>query len=311
MGWFIGACVCVLIAAVALFIGIKADPDASRDEEELRGISFIVAGLFSVIGAIVLFQTLYVVVPPRNTGIVVTYGRPEGSVDNGWTWTKPWSTVENVDATIQTLTRDVDTNNPVIVRLGNQTTANVDLTVQWHIDQKDAVAVWQKYRGNDPDALIATIQAKVVERQLTPAVNRALEKHDPLGAALAGQNAALSYKDASEKIAADLRTTVDQGVVVDSVAVQFVHYDGVTQEKLNTYAQSLADTRIATQRVQTAEQQRLANEKLATSGSTTNPGVLYLACINMVLDLGAKGQLQNLPPAFQCSMNPTPVIVSK
>lgn len=309
MGWFIGGCVLLLIGVVALVIYAKTDP-GTRHDDDVRGVSVVVGGASLLLAAVIIFLTLFSIVPARNVGIVVTFGKADRSVDNGWTWTAPWSTVELVDATTQTVTRDLDTSNPVLVRLGNQTTASVDVTVQWHIDPSSANELWQRYRGNNDD-LIGNIRSKVIERQLIPAVNRAFEGHDPLGDAVAGKDAGLSNKDASGIVFSDLKSTVDRGIVIEAAVVQFVHYDQVTQDKLNAYAQALADTRLASQRVLTAEQQRLANEKLATSGSSTNPGVLYLACLNMVQELAAKNQLGNLPAAFTCSQEPTPVIVQK
>lgn len=80
---------------------------------------------------------------------------------------------------------------------------------------------------------------------------------------------------------------------------------------LNGFAQALADTQIATQQKLTAEQQKLANDFLAAA-SSNDPGVKYQNCLNLVKDLAAKGQLQNLPPTFNCGgPDSTPVIVGQ
>lgn len=304
MVWFIVGIILALLGAAGLWYRA-----VSSDYED-RNIG-LAAGIIGLgVGVVMIFLTTFSVVPPRNIGIPVAFGSPGVAVDNGWTWVAPWETVELVDATTQTVSRDADFKNPVTVRLGNQTTADVDLVLQWRIDPANAKEVWQKYRGKDPDALIATVQSKVVEAQLGGAVREALKTHDPLGDAIAGKDSALSYPEMSRQIEALLRPSLDKGVILDKVAVQFIHYDGPTQEKLNAYAQEKANTQLAAQRVKTAEQQRLANEKLATSNSTTNPGVLYQNCLNLVAELATKGQLQNLPATFTCNTgSTTPVIV--
>jgi hypothetical protein len=100
----------------------------------------------------------------------------------------------------------------------------------------------------------------------------------------------VSTADLATATVADMRATVDKGIVVDTLLISVVHYDDVTQQKLNGYAQALADTQIATQQKLTAEQQRLANEKLATA-SSNDAGVKYQNCLNLIKDLAAKGQL--------------------
>lgn len=306
MVWFIIGLILALIGVVLAFV-YASTPEHSEDRAIV--LTGAIAGVTA--GLIMVFLTTFSIVPPRNIGIPVAFGAPGDSVDNGWTWVAPWETVELVDATTQTVTRDADTKNPVTVRLGNQTTADVDLVLQWRVDPANAREVWQKYRGKDPDALIATVQSKVVEAQLGGAVREALKTHDPLGDAIAGKDSSLSYPEMSRQIEALLRPNLDKGVILDKVAVQFIHYDGPTQEKLNAYAQEKANTQLAAQRVLTAEQQRLANEKLATSNASNNPGVLYQNCLNLIQELATKGQLGQLPQTFNCGGSSAPVIVGQ
>ena len=310
MFWFIVGLVLVVGGIVGIILATKFDRDLSS-EEEMRTISFLVGGVALLVGVVTIFLNTFAVVPARNVGVVNAFGKVQGSVDNGWVWVAPWASVELVDATVKNVNLDEDTKNPVVVRLGNSTTANVDLTVQWHVDQNgNAAELWQRYRGTNND-LIGNVQENVVKRKLVPAVNRAFEKHDPLAAAIAGKDTNTTNKEMSAAILNDLRAGMDAGIVIDSVEVQFVHYDGVTQEKLNAYAQALADTRIAQQRVLTAEQVRIANEKLAAGTAVRDAGVQYQNCLNLIADLASKNQLGNLPPTFNCGGSGTPVIVGQ
>jgi hypothetical protein len=106
-----------------------------------------------------------------------------------------------------------------------------------------------------------------------------------------------------------MRASVDPGINVDTLLISVVHFDPVTQDKLNAYAQAIADTQIATQAKKTAEQQHEANDLLAAK-SSSDAGVEYQNCLNLVKDLAAKNQLASLPATFNCNQGAsTPVIV--
>jgi regulator of protease activity HflC (stomatin/prohibitin superfamily) len=325
--WFIIGLILILAGAVAFVVRarIKAvEPAADRsgypprpDREEYEAavsVRRILAtiGVLAVLGGLVtLFMDSYTIVPARNVGVVNTFGKADQALSNGWHWVKPWSSVETVDATVQNLNRDAAGNNCVTVRLANQTTACVDVTLQWNIDQHaNANELWQRYRGTN-DNVVGNVGHNVVERELQRALNKAFETYNPLAVLTGGDGPKVSTADLATATVADMRATVDKGIVVDTLLISVVHYDDVTQQKLNGYAQALADTQIATQQKLTAEQQRLANEKLATA-SSNDAGVKYQNCLNLIKDLAAKGQLAGLPATFNCGDGASaPVIVGQ
>lgn len=270
----------------------------------LIGASLVLLGLFTVV------WDSFTVVPARNVGIVNVLGKADQSLDNGFHWVTPWASIETVDATVQNVNLDSDTKNCVTVRLANQTTACVDLTLQWNIDQNaNANVLWQRYRGSNDD-VVGNIGRNVVERELRRSLNVVFEKYNPLAVLSNTGGVQVSTGDLASQALALMKTSVDQGIVIDTMLISVVHYDDVTQQKLNGYAQALADTQIATQQKLTAEQQKLANDQLAV-GSSNDAGVKYQNCLNLLKDLAAKGQLQNLPPTFNCGDSTTPVIVGQ
>lgn len=271
---------------------------------KLIGASLVLLGLFTVV------WDSFTVVPARNVGIVNVLGKADQSLDNGFHWVTPWASIETVDATVQNVNLDSDTKNCVTVRLANQTTACVDLTLQWNIDQNaNANVLWQRYRGSNDD-VVGNIGRNVVERELRRSLNVVFEKYNPLAVLSNTGGVQVSTGDLASQALALMKTSVDQGIVIDTMLISVVHYDDVTQQKLNGYAQALADTQIATQQKLTAEQQKLANDQLAV-GSSNDAGVKYQNCLNLLKDLAAKGQLQNLPPTFNCGDSTTPVIVGQ
>jgi hypothetical protein len=121
----------------------------------------------------------------------------------------------------------------------------------------------------------------------------------------------VSLDDLAAKAATLLRAAVGGGVTIDNITVPLVHYDQITQDKLNAYSQALADTQIAAQRKKTADLVKQANDALAASAAVHDPGVQYQNCLNLIADLAAKGQLKDLPPTFTCGSSAAPVIVGK
>lgn len=303
MAWFILGLVLVLAAIGAFFYAAGLPQDSER--RGARGIAVILL----LLGVFTIAWDSFTVIPARNVGIVNTFGNAGQALGNGFHVVAPWSSVETVDATVQNINLSSDAKNCITVRLANQTTACVDVTVQWNIDQHaNANELWQRYRGNNDD-VVHNVGANVVERELRRSLNVVFESYNPL-AVLSGAAPTIKTDDLATKALNEIRTHVDTGIVVDTVRIPLVHFDDVTQAKLNGYAQALADTQIATQQKLTAEQQKLANQELAVAASN-DPGVLYQNCLNLVKDLAAKGQLQNLPPTFNCGDPKNQVIVGQ
>jgi len=304
--------IALVIGIVVLLIGVIVlikKSKIAKGADVGAGVVTSIGVVFALIGLAVIVFDSFTIVPARNVGIVVAYGKPERTLDNGFHWVKPWASIETVDATVQNINLSNDAHNCITVRLANQTTACVDVTVQWNVDQHtNANELWQRYRGNNDD-VVGNIQRNVVERELRRSLNVVFAPYNPLSV-LSGQAPNESTDDLASKALGEVKAHVDQGIVVDTLRISVVHFDDTTQAKLNGYAQALADTQIATQQKLTAAQQKQANYLLAAA-SSNDAGVKYQNCLNLLKDLAAKGQLQNLPQTFNCSESTTPVIVSK
>lgn len=306
MAAFIIALILILVGLVFVLFCSKFSLDG---DDVGRSIPLTIGAVILGVALITLVLDSYVIVPARNVGVQVTFGKAEATLSNGFHWVKPWSSVEKVDATVQNFNLASDSSNCVTVRLANQTTACVDVTVQWNIDQHaNANELWQRYRGNN-DNVVANVGKNVVERELRRSLNVVFETYNPL-LVLSGQAPTTTTDDLASKALNEIRSHVDSGIIIDTLRIPLVHYDGVTQEKLNGYAQALADTQIATQQKLTATQQKLANDLLAAA-SSNDPGVMYQNCLNLIKELAAKNQLGSLPQTFNCSNLVTPVIVGK
>lgn len=319
MAAFIFAMIILLVGLLGLVAAMVMDLSPKINKRGLperplvgRGVAMTIAiGIMALAGLIVFFDS-YVIIPARNVGIVNTFGKAEATLDNGWHWVKPWSSVDHLDATVQNINLDSDTKNCIAVRLQNQTTACIDVTLQWNIDQHaNANVLWQNYRGTDGN-VVAHVGKNVVERELTRALGNVFTNYNPLVVLSDPNNKQPTADELAKQALEQMRQFVDPGIDVTSLLVPTggIHYDDVTQQKLNAFAQALADTQIAIQNKLTAEQQKLANDLLAAT-SSNDAGVKYQNCLNLIKELAAKNQLQNLPQTFNCGEgSTTPVILS-
>ena len=94
--------IAAVIAALSAAIGIALK---KSDDRELRDAApkFKTGAVLTII--IALIVTLFAsttIVPPRTVGVKVALGKPVGSVGNGFHFKAPWTSVEKMDASIQT-----------------------------------------------------------------------------------------------------------------------------------------------------------------------------------------------------------------
>jgi hypothetical protein len=288
------------IGAIIFAVLIRAGATAAI------GVALLLVG-----GTGVLLDS-YTTVPVRTVGIETTFGgKPVRPLTNGLHWMAPWHGVDKEwDGSVQTLkltTSHTDAGDPVTVRLANQTTAQVDVTLQWNIrPDADVLELYRRYKT------FANVEDNLVKRQLQQVLNDSFRKYDPLAAvngAASGSGPTVDQLGAQART--DLQNVLGNAITVGTMTIPLVHFDATTESRLVQYQQALADTRIAQQREQTAEKIKAANDILAGTQSTKDPGVQYQNCLNLIADLAGKGELKDLPPTFNCGggAGQTPVIV--
>jgi regulator of protease activity HflC (stomatin/prohibitin superfamily) len=257
-----------------------------------------------IVGVLALLAGMTRVVPTRTIGIETSFGKPVATLHNGFHLITPWASVEEFDATIQTLKLSGEQGDHpgVMVRLANAATARVDVTVQWQIDPAaNIVDLYSDYRNFD------NIQDNVVKRQLASALNNVFERYDPLLSLtkVGGEQTPLSALADTTK--EKLASAMPAGVIVRSVTIPSIRFDDNIQQKINQYLAAVAETQIAQQRQKTAEAQKKANDLLAAGNNTT--GVLYQNCLDMVERMVKEGK--GLPAGFSCGTPPTTVVPVK
>lgn len=237
---------------------------------------------------IVLAVACVVIVPTKEIGVVTTFGRPTGSLSNGFHLKAPWQNVTEMDAAIQTDSHTADKKDCINVRIAHQATACVDASIRWRIRPGASDALFQNYRE------FTSIRSSLVERQLSSSLNKEFATYDALAVDEKGNPTAPTLAKLSTNATEDMREQIGDQIEVLSVIIPVIKLDENTQSKANALLAQVAQTRIAEQAVKTAEQQAKANKALAASVGK-DPNVLVSKCLDMV----ESGKV-TLPAGFSC-----------
>ncbi len=246
-----------------------------------------------VLALVATFFSSATIVSTKNVGIETAFGRPVGSMSNGFHLVAPWDVVTEMDAAIQTdnHVKDGSGLSCITVRIAHQATACVDTSIRWRIEESAADSLFRDYRD------FTNVRDSLVTRDLNAALNGAFEKYDPLAIDAAGNSTSPTLESLSRQVLAQMKAEIREQINVLSVIIPVVHYDDNTQQKVNALLAQVAQTRIAEQSVITAEQQALANRTLAESVSK-DPNVLVSKCVDLLGEMVSKGQV--IPIGFSC-----------
>ncbi len=252
----------VIVTVIALLIRATSKNPAGRTRA-LR-VAAVAGGL--AIFVLILGSTT--IVSTRNIGVVTTFGRPGATLSNGLHIKAPWQSVTEMNGTIQ-----IDNHTgeaATTVRLGNNSTANVDNSVRWRIQPAAADELFLDYREFD------NVRDNLVTRELKAALNEVFSDFDPL----APENSeGANVQALGDQVAEKLRTKVGGQIEIINVIVPLVNYDQATQDRINALNVEKANTRVAEQRAKTAEAEARANGILAAS-VTNDPNVLVSKCLD-------------------------------
>lgn len=254
-------------------------------------------------GIIWLIALSITIVPTRNIGVSIAFGKPTGTLGNGFHIIAPWEAVETYDASIQTLDmadHGGDDGKPAMnVRIANAATAVMHVTVQWQIDPnadiKQLHLDWRSFEA---------IQDKVVKPRLAASLNTVFESYDPLIALKQAGGKPTSLGDMEPKVREHLQASMPSGIIVRSLMLPFVKYPDQVQNALNDFQKELAATQVAIQQQQTAAAQKAAIEILASAKMT--PEAFQQQCLVVTERLAQQGKA--LPAAWSCTLAPTSVV---
>lgn len=271
--------------------------DRVSDRRSGRQATAVLAWSFTALFVLFVVLSCVRTVSTKNVGVKTVFGRTSGELSNGLHVTWPWVKVTEMDAAIQTDT--FEGNNCINVRIANQQTACVPISIRWKIEPSQSDALYQDYHTFD------NVRDSLVTRELTAAINAQVANYNPLnsidvnGTGNAPANGAGNPTNAqiAAGVTTQMRREIGNQIDVINTIIPRIQYDNETQSRINQLQQQIALTRIADQEKFTNEAQATANRALATSVNTS-PNVLVAQCLTILNNMVKNGQ--SVPAGFSC-----------
>jgi hypothetical protein len=274
MGWFVFAII-IWIAAVlfiavgALFGGSSGDSGKYSDSYSVSRGLCMTAGVIGLVLGFGLFALGGLKsVPVKSIGVPTAFGAVHGGVYGPGvheTWT-PWLSLTEIDETVQTTTFEGD--NALLVRIGGQQTAGVDVTIQWRVRPVAADSLFQDYAHHAD--LMKTVENAVVIRELKQVVNNVLGDYNPITDVqnVTGTSSSSRFSKLGPIVLQQMRADIGNRIDVLTVLMPLAHYAPSVEGKLNAIQAAYANYAIAVENVNVAHEQQLAYAKLGSPTGT-------------------------------------------
>lgn len=258
--------ICALLIAVGGFIVLRSANEKGR-------VGGVIA-ISMIVGIGLLAMSSLTIVPPRTVGVTVAFGKPVNVIGNGIHFKAPWASVEKLDGAVQ---NDVYSGaNAVDVRLGNNSKATADASIQWQLDTDKTMSVFLDYRTFE------NIQQNLVDRNFRAAMNEVMADYNPLDSIEAAQGGS-DLGGLSSKVLEKMQERVGEQINVKSVTIPIINFDESTQKRIDELQQETARTRIAEQKKETSKAESDANKILEKS---LNEETLISKCLDIVAKNG-------------------------
>jgi hypothetical protein len=279
----------ILIVFLAIMTGgsfAVAHFTAGHGRTIVRSTGFVLLGLTLLlffIGSIKMVGT-------KDVGIETSFGKTSGELSNGLHFAPPWVNVSAMDAAIQT--DSYTTSGTCLnVRIANQQTACVDISIRWRIVPSQADNLFQNYRTFD------NVRDSLVTRELKAAINNQLTSYNPLNSVEGASNSNPPLSQIALGVTAQMKREIGSQIEVLNTIIPIMTFDPQTQARINQLQQQIALTRIAEQEQKTNQAQSKANQALAASVNTS-PNVLVAQCLAILSTMVKNGQ--SVPAGFSC-----------
>lgn len=301
MLFFVLAGVLGLVLVLAILSAL-----VSHDKAPPTGVA-VVAGLLLLVFTVVMSATT---VSPRAVGIQTSFGRYQATLDNGFHWTAPWSSVEEFSTLAQPLnvkdqavsfagTRVKDAQGVETVS-GSGGSGDFDGQILWSIDPsgKGAEKLWEKYKTYE------NVRDNLVDKAFREAGRVQIGKYNPVEA-----KDGANLRPINEAVLADLKESLgSRGIVIDTVTITDIALGESAQRSLDRIVEANANTERAKAEKERAGIDAETQAIRANSGSLT-PEALVRYCLE-VTNAWDQGKNGPLPAGWNCS-NPQSFVVTK
>ncbi len=288
----------LLLAVGAGVARIAVKPSATGTygwQDPFRIVAQWTWAVAAALAILCLVLSSLVIVSTKNIGVKTSFGAVDGFLTNGLHVKKPWDQVHEMDGAIQTDSYYHD--DCIQVRIANQQTGCVFVSIRWRIRPEAVDELYRDYRSFDH------VRDSLVTRELVTALNANLADYNPLNAVGVSEHAPPSNAEIAKAVTEQMRSEIGQRIEVLNTLTPLVKFDPDTQRRINQLQQQVAATRIATQAGKTAEEQSKANNKIAES--VRSPNVLVAQCMDALTTM-VKNRLP-IPAGFSCWPGSGPV----
>lgn len=253
-----------LMAVIGFILAANSASEATKKLTRQISVGIAVLGL----AVTAIFSTT--IVQARDVGVEVAFGKPTRVLDNGLHVKAPWTKVEILDGAVQ---NDVYSGDSAIaVRLGNNSRATADASIQWRLKTDDAVNIYQDYRNFE------NIQSNLVDRNFRAALNEVMATYDPLNPDEMSEGGA-DLGALSAEVQAQMEEKIGGQIEVKAVTLTVINFDEATQTRIDELQAEIARTRVAEQKKSTSEAEAESNQILEESISEE---VLISKCLDIV-----------------------------
>jgi regulator of protease activity HflC (stomatin/prohibitin superfamily) len=268
-----------------------------EERNEFVGAAKVIGVGVLLLGLLLAGLSTLTSVPARNVGVVTSFGKVSGrTLEPGLHLKAPWQKVQDMNGTVQQIDNLGD--RKTAIRLNTQSEMFVENVVRWKIRPQSAADLYQDWTDNKGDIVENRVGPGLVEKEIAASINAALAGYDPLN----------PTRKNTDQLSADVRNRLvgpkgDAGTIgnkIELVTFQIikVDFDGQTQARIVNYQEEVARTKQAAQRVATAQQEKLANDKIKASVSN-DPNVLVNKCLDTHARIVEKGgSLTGVPPCW-------------
>ena len=274
---FIIAVVLTLIALGAILLGVSGKSTGSV----IGGI----AGL--LVSAVLIAFATVTVVPTKTVGIPVTFGVVGQPMPNGLNIKAPWTNVELMDMTVQSL--DASEDNPTVAKDVDDMDVYVHNNVRWALKEEATDEVFNDTKNIDGDNMKA-IADKFIQPTHRAVIQDVMATYNPLDDNKPGN------AEVSKAIRDEMSNRLGDRLEITAVDVTFIDTTQATKDRINMLNAERANTRIAEQKKETAANEAEANKILAESVSS-DPNVLVRECLRLI------EEGKPTPAGFQCWPN--------
>lgn len=245
-----------------------------RREVDGTPINFRLFAVVPLILALVIgFFAFTTRVEAKQVGVLTTFGKPASKTyDAGLAFHMPWQKMTQIDATTQT--NEYHGDSAIKVILVDKNTADISATIRWSVNRENANDVYADFRSDDPTD---SLNKAVVSTQFKAAMNSVFNSYD------ATDESPKTTTELAKEVEAIMADKTDDLVNIKSITISYIKPDAAVQKKIDALQTQRGATKVANEKIVTAEAEAKANQILADSVSN-DPNVLVSKCLDLIAD---------------------------